>query len=203
MSKAVLISIQPKWCELIADGKKTIEIRKTRPRLAAPFKCYIYCTKPKKILRYVWGKEDYAGYGEPYTQMRDDEKVFCKIPDGSSAFCSPPYSGKVIGEFVCERVESTIENIVEGGGVADIERKTRLSAKELIKYANGKEVYAWFISDLKIYDKPIELSDFTAPCDHTFDEVLCSRCNRFDNGKCFGKLRRAPQSWCYVEEAIK
>lgn len=24
--KAVLISIQPKWCELIASGKKTIEV---------------------------------------------------------------------------------------------------------------------------------------------------------------------------------
>lgn len=31
--KAVLISIQPKWCELIASGKKTIEVRKTRPKI--------------------------------------------------------------------------------------------------------------------------------------------------------------------------
>ena len=44
MSKAVMISIQPKWCELIASGKKTIEVRKTRPKLETPFKCYIYCT---------------------------------------------------------------------------------------------------------------------------------------------------------------
>lgn len=29
--KAVLISIQPKWCELIASGEKTLEVRKTRP----------------------------------------------------------------------------------------------------------------------------------------------------------------------------
>ena len=47
MNKAVLISIQPKWCKLIANGKKTIEIRKSRPKLATPFKCYIYCTRPK------------------------------------------------------------------------------------------------------------------------------------------------------------
>ena len=47
MSKAVLISIRPKWCELIASGKKTIEIRKTRPKIETPFKCYIYCTRPK------------------------------------------------------------------------------------------------------------------------------------------------------------
>lgn len=42
--KSVLISIRPKWCELIASGKKTIEVRKSRPKIATPFKCYIYCT---------------------------------------------------------------------------------------------------------------------------------------------------------------
>lgn len=31
--KSVLISIHPKWCELIADGKKTVEVRKTRPKI--------------------------------------------------------------------------------------------------------------------------------------------------------------------------
>lgn len=44
MGKAVLISIQPKWCELIASGKKTQEVRKNRPKLETPFKVYIYCT---------------------------------------------------------------------------------------------------------------------------------------------------------------
>ena len=39
--KAVLISIKPKWCELIASGKKTVEVRKTRPKIDTPFKCYI------------------------------------------------------------------------------------------------------------------------------------------------------------------
>lgn len=43
--KAVLLSIQPKWCELIASGKKTIEVRKTKPKLPTPFKCYIHQTK--------------------------------------------------------------------------------------------------------------------------------------------------------------
>ena len=43
--KGILISIKPKWCELIASGKKTVEVRKARPKTATPFKCYIYCTK--------------------------------------------------------------------------------------------------------------------------------------------------------------
>lgn len=43
--REVLISVRPKYCELIANGEKTIEVRKTRPRITTPFKCYIYCTK--------------------------------------------------------------------------------------------------------------------------------------------------------------
>ena len=50
--KSVLISIQPKWCELIANGKKTVEVRKTKPKLKPPFMCYIYCTKPREKIFY-------------------------------------------------------------------------------------------------------------------------------------------------------
>ena len=39
---AVLISIKPKWVNLILAGKKTIEVRKTIPKLTPPFTCYIY-----------------------------------------------------------------------------------------------------------------------------------------------------------------
>lgn len=42
--KAVMISIRPEWCEKIASGEKTVEVRKTRPKIEPPFKCYIYCT---------------------------------------------------------------------------------------------------------------------------------------------------------------
>ena len=31
--KKVLISIHPKWCKLIFSGEKTIEVRKTAPKL--------------------------------------------------------------------------------------------------------------------------------------------------------------------------
>lgn len=43
--KAVMISIKHKWCELICSEKKTLEVRKTKPKLETPFKCYIYETK--------------------------------------------------------------------------------------------------------------------------------------------------------------
>ena len=55
MSKAVMLSIRPKWCEKIASGEKTIEVRKTRPKMNTPFKCYIYCTQGGVALG-AWGK---------------------------------------------------------------------------------------------------------------------------------------------------
>lgn len=72
--KSVLISIQPKWCELIASGKKTIEVRKSVPKLNRPFKCYIYCTQGKA--------KDLFSCGDWIYQNRM----------------------KVIGEFVCRGV---------------------------------------------------------------------------------------------------
>lgn len=45
--KSVLISINPKWCDLIVAGKKTIEVRKSKPNIETPFKVYIYQTLSK------------------------------------------------------------------------------------------------------------------------------------------------------------
>ena len=54
MSKAVLISIRPEWCEKIINGQKTIEVRKTRPKMDPPFKCYIYkCGNGKVIGEFL------------------------------------------------------------------------------------------------------------------------------------------------------
>lgn len=41
----VLLALRPSWCELIVAGAKTLECRKSCPRLRLPFKVYIYETK--------------------------------------------------------------------------------------------------------------------------------------------------------------
>lgn len=55
--KAVLLSIQPRWCGLITNGKKTIEVRKTRPKIDTPFKMLFIKRRTLEIyqrpLRYV------------------------------------------------------------------------------------------------------------------------------------------------------
>lgn len=55
MAKAVLISIRPEWVEKILAGEKTLEVRKTRPNMGTPFKCYIYCTN-SGVAMGMWGK---------------------------------------------------------------------------------------------------------------------------------------------------
>ena len=74
MTKAVLISIRPKWCEKIVGGEKTIEVRKTRPKLDTPFRCYIYCTLPK------YPHEDFIATGYPRPQFYGDD-VYNNIID--------------------------------------------------------------------------------------------------------------------------
>lgn len=55
MAKAVLISIRPEWVEKILAGEKTLEVRKNRPNMGTPFKCYIYCTN-SGVAMGMWGK---------------------------------------------------------------------------------------------------------------------------------------------------
>jgi predicted transcriptional regulator len=184
--KAVLISIQPKWCELIASGKKTVEVRKTKPKLETPFKVYIYETK--------------ALYK----------------PNGCRCFYEG--KGKVIGEFVCDKVYDLklLPKEYYGKPAGTYEQficeNSCLSFDDIKAYGNGKSLYGWHISDLVIYDKPKELSEFKRFCDGVGGKIGCRGCpyyyveNNESSGRyeacCCDNLRpitRAFQSWGYVE----
>lgn len=191
--KSVMISIKPKWCELIANGEKTVEVRKTRPKIETPFKCYIYCTKPKMITKYVFRPEDYPEF------MRPDKPVFCKEPDRRSPFCNVENgNSKVIGEFVCRLIEpiDTVINL----------KPTCLTIEEVNAYAKGKRIYAWHISDLVIYEKPKDIQDFMVFGKAQCDRSKCSFCDYSPViGDCDIKdymqpLFSPPRSWCYCEE---
>ena len=156
MSKAVLISIRPKWCELIANGTKTVEVRKSRPKIATPFKCYIYCTKDRH-LTFCRGKR-YC-YADDHTHNAFD--ITC--------------NGTIIGEFVCDSIDTYDDDTIFSFRHEDFQN-----------YSDGEWVYGWHISDLKIYDMPKELSEFTGLRDTKF-------------GAAPYEIKRPPQSWCYVE----
>lgn len=176
MGKAVLISIKPKWCELIASGKKTVEVRKTKPKLETPFKCYIYETKGKTEVPVFIDEEGHEIY------------------EGR---------GQVIGEFVCDNIYPIR---YEMDGFADfIDCETScLKPRDFIAYGKGKPIYGWHISDLVIYDKPKELSEFRKAGALSYDDWLYGIYNgkaesNYDKYLMPFTMTRPPQSWCYVE----
>lgn len=194
--KSILLSVRPKWCEKICNeigkdknGKpiyeKVIEVRKSKPS-EVPCRVLIYQTKSRDTAIYKRYKVD---------DMR---------------------SGKVIGEFICDNVERFSVGSLRSD---DIEKLACLSYNEIINYfykpeeLDGKTVkqgFAWHISDLKIYDKPKELSEFVSPskakncvdyclngiCSNLGYEELCGAIRRCE----YKKLTRPPQSYMYVEE---
>lgn len=202
--KSVMISIKPKYCELIASGSKTIEVRKTKPKLKTPFKCYIYCTKERmpikengNILMY----EDDLALTNRYGQGKRVEN-----PNGAILNGEVFLNSKVIGEFVCDNIfPMSITYSDPNNRIAAREFPyTCLTDKQIIDYlGNGKRGYGWHISDLIIYDKPKELSEFkkiNRECWYA-DLGLAKRdCSKCKDENCL--ISRPPQSWCYVEGTV-
>lgn len=203
--KAVLLSIRPEWCDKILNGKKTVELRKSCPVHGTPFKVYIYCTKAmSKIgyLRIVPGK----GW------LRLDSTV--------------------IGEFTCKKITG-LTHVGETGSwepaslyvmapglyykPADELLEAACMSKETAeKYLKGRDGLAWHISDLKIYDKPRELDEFsrfgfcgmngTGVCGNEGCKYYEPSSNYMEPPTCKidgCSICRPPQSWCYMREESK
>lgn len=183
MSRAVLISIRPKWCEKIANGEKAIEVRKTRPKMETPFKCYIYCTQSADMLWILKERERF---------LHPD-----KIADVfKAAKCGGAYrgNGKVIGEFVCDRIYDIVPNGCEyivpstdKGTTNEIAKQSCLTFNEVRRYLGLHCGYGWHTSNLKFYDEPKKLSEFTGLRKTKFGMEPVT-------------ITRPPQSWGYVEE---
>ena len=210
--KSVLISIRPRWCELIASGKKTVEVRKTRPKLETPFKVYIYCTLARQPIRedgQILMYEDDLALTNRWGQGKRVANPCGSMMDGELFL-----NGKVIGEFVCDEIYPI--KVHPNGAIQNWNwyelSKSCLSLDDVAHYVGiNKTGYGWHISDLVIYDKPKELSEFFAYCG---DNPKCDGCEAhyYSNTEC-GKedyccsvidgckpIKRPPQSWCYVEE---
>lgn len=215
MNRAVLMSTRPKWCAKIAhkigqreDGtliyEKSVEVRKSLPKLDVPFKVYIYCTAGGDWLTAIDGVVQ-----EPNT---------CVLDLGNSKFIAE-LNGSVIGEFVCTGI-TYLGNISTDpwerllGDVHEqhkrlVNEKACLTEKELLAYG-GK--YGWHISDLVIYDTPRDLSEFRTLCrEYDKERPRCDDCvyDYSESNECVGfyeecccdglkPIKRPPQSWCYV-----
>lgn len=176
-NKAILLSIQPVWCSKIVLKEKTVEVRKTRPKLETPFKVYIYCT------------------------LAGSDSLFMDVLNRDVAAWNrggwPEKKGRVIGEFVCDDVRrigpeccvirEDIEAAIAGSCLTIQQVKDYAGWKSGMSYADLKDLYGWHISDLKIYDRQRPLSDFTRLRATKFGYELVD-------------IERPPQSWFYVED---
>ena len=196
--KSVLISIQPKWCELIASGKKTVEVRKTKPKLDVPFKVYVYMTKE-------------------YNRGVNSCFYFYKSGKVIGEFVCNNIDWHGLNNLI---VKEDAEHTLSGTCL------TKEEVLNYLNYQKGTNIYAcknydfygWHISDLKIYDKPKELGEFVVEGDCLNGD--CKKCKWFDGGnnynveadcllpydfhfnKTVKPLFRPPQSWCYVESEV-
>lgn len=184
--KSVLISIQPKWVEKICheigkeNGKpiyeKVVEVRKTRPNLETPFKCFIYMTKNGSFNDFETDKNKLS-----IAQFLRKQ-------------------GKLIGDFVCDSIEKVNAKCSDYGidlFYHDCMTKGCLTEREINKYFNIPEDkdlrvmkgngYAWHISDLKIYDKPKDLG-------------YCKIMSENNMWTFYKKVETAPQSWMYIDK---
>ena len=210
---AIMKSVSPRICEKVANGDCTILVSKTAPKCEVPFKCYIYCTSAKPYL--------YKEANPPFELFLDSELYKGKGYDDRL------FSSKVIGEFICDKVDKIIPlqhtyynyiglpiaNVIEYGIWNDDLAQMCLKKKEIDNYGKGKTLYGWHISDLKIYDRPKELSEFkktrdkiAMTCGMQARNGLCRAIDHeelCDNIKCCFKTPRPSQSWCYVEELEK
>ena len=117
MEKAVMLSIRPKWVEKIANGEKTIEVRKTRPKLETPFKAYIYCTMPD------------AKNPHNILELHGADGKICKT------------NGKVVGEFTCDRIFPI--NVFDNGSVLVLHTRSLLTTSATGKPATAGASQTW------------------------------------------------------------
>ncbi len=202
--KSVLISIQPYYVFLIIakamgwsiDKEKTIELRTTRPRDKNWNNLVeIYCSKNKKSFNQI--PKEY----QPLMQR---------------------FLGKVVGKWLCNKIDSYVahEDSKDYWDLSvkeweDLKQKSCLTIPQILEYSEHSDnLYGWHISDLKIYNKPKELSEFKAICnkvkhyeteskdffDHCLHcEYLTEKTSCLDSFECGKFITRPPQSWCYVE----
>ena len=180
MSKSVIASLKPYYYYLVSEDIKKIEVRKSAPKTDD------------------WNRETYF-------YMSRDEKSFAKIPKEYQDKYRKHF-GKVGLKFVCERIVGNFKYLVTPKGL----ECACLTEQEVNDYLGVKGGYGWHITDLKIYDKPKELSEFYRECPQaysSYEDGCCAEiCVFHEEGFCKQfclPITKAPQSWCYCEELEK
>jgi predicted transcriptional regulator len=134
----------------IANGVKSLEIRKTKPK-ELPCVAWLYCSKAKPYLyRGKW-------FG---TYFVDNDK---------KAHGSDYLNGRIIGKCVIRKAHDLVTDPRGYVAIKENEQtlvdqecwihKTSLTNQGLLAYLVHGYGYAWEISDLELFDEPMSLSD--------------------------------------------
>lgn len=175
MSKAIMISIRPKYVAKILNGEKTIEVRKQFPVDYVGW-IYIYCTKGG----HIWKASKWFAIDKP-----------------SYAKCGN-LNGKVVARFWCNKVEDYGNGCLwrnKNKSYSDYEKILKpscLTEDELYDYCEDLCFYAIYITKLEIFETPRDISEFKHEV-HIRDNV---RGWYYD----IATLKRPPQSWLRIIE---
>ena len=221
--KSLMKSVSPRICEKVANGDCTILVSKTAPKCGAPFKCYIYATEAKKWFHsgIVLTSNELLWLSSGKIKMCDGFELWA---DGEDYQC---VNNKVIGEFICDEIiewqyDKSHQYYVDYPDDCTSyfpylkchSEATGLKCSEIEKLGKGKPLYGWHISDLKIYDKPKELREFSPICSYKNDDGSCQyhkvdclyqqRDYNTDGSvnlvTCGKSITHVLSNWCYVEE---
>ena len=163
-------------------------------------KTLLYCTKAKPYL--------VQGLAKPMHTLDANNPYNFNWKVVKKGFSNDRLNGKIVAECDCDKVEEIVYNgwwncyanndSIESDNFDN--DFACLSVEEMKKYLGDKNGYALHISNLKIFDNPLELKDtYTREC--TWDK--CSRCEYEKNGKinCCTidiPLSKAPQNMMWV-----
>lgn len=171
---SILLPVKPEWLVKILNGEKTIEIRKTMPKCDLPIDVYLYCCKSKK--NHLFLPPEYFIFPDDETsQPYCDIKPILDIDE--------MLDGKVVAKFTLNKVDdlSRYAYNFKDNFFYEILNKACVNTNYLQKYTKNKPIlFAWYIDNLQIFDKPISLTE-----------------NDFGNPETNIAITKAPQSWCY------
>lgn len=178
----ILMSFTPEACELLAD-KQTLSIRKSKPKSDGPFKVYVYCTK-----------KSYRIFGNSKIFITDKLNLSKSPKDFERTSGTFLWNGKIIGEFICNEIYYRNCDIHDYDTITleELSELSYLSEDEILKKADRGYIWGWEISNLKFYDKPLDLSEFCVP------ESYKSSTQR--KQIIYKRGLTPPRSWCYVEK---
>lgn len=180
--KAVMISIRPPWCQKIASGKKTMELRKSKPKLELPFKCYIYCTIGCPTpAQYEWC--DYEPYGMVIGEF---------VCDAILSHCEMA-NADIAEQMSCVRREKILE--YSGG-----KEVFGWHISGLVIYDTPKELGEFCVEGDCNCMNCHKCGWFERGNGYNVEDDCGLVYEYMGSGKTLKPLFRPPQSWLYVEE---